>query len=170
MFCNAFTDVVRDIVHPALYCYNAKAKGAKPVSSKTFPPPVVWPMKDQDDDEDGDEGENKTREADFWGRKFEKSVFQWMPTYFDIDTNGKCKIKDYINNLVFFSRPHISAFSVLTIFAIVPFLPGSPRGTRKTVQLPGHPFFYCSSLAGKRLFIRSRNPEASKEGRGGDGL
>jgi len=37
--------------------------------------------------------------SDFWSRKYEESEFQWLPSEFDIDNNGKCKINSYINNL-----------------------------------------------------------------------
>lgn len=36
---------------------------------------------------------------DFWKRPYESSKFQWLPSEFKIDSNGKCKIESYINNL-----------------------------------------------------------------------
>ena len=36
---------------------------------------------------------------DFWNRPYENSSFQWLPSEFKIDTNGKCKIESYINNI-----------------------------------------------------------------------
>ena len=36
---------------------------------------------------------------DFWKRPYEDSKFQWLPSEFKIDSNGKCKIESYINNL-----------------------------------------------------------------------
>jgi predicted DNA-binding WGR domain protein len=36
---------------------------------------------------------------DYWGRPYESSKFQWLPSEFEIDNKGKCKIKSYINNL-----------------------------------------------------------------------
>lgn len=38
-------------------------------------------------------------QMDFWKRPYEESEFQWLPSEFEIDSNGKCKIKSYINNL-----------------------------------------------------------------------
>uniref|UniRef100_A0A6C0DAL8 WGR domain-containing protein n=1 Tax=viral metagenome TaxID=1070528 RepID=A0A6C0DAL8_9ZZZZ len=40
---------------------------------------------------------NKT--IDFWKRPYEDSKFQWLPSEFKIDSNGKCTIESYINNL-----------------------------------------------------------------------
>ncbi len=37
--------------------------------------------------------------TDFWGRPYENSKYQWLPSEFKIDKNGKCKIDTYINNL-----------------------------------------------------------------------
>ena len=36
---------------------------------------------------------------DLWQRPYDESNFQWLPSEFEIDSNGKCKIKSYINNL-----------------------------------------------------------------------
>lgn len=36
---------------------------------------------------------------DFWNRPYEKSKYQWLPSEFKIDKDGKCKIESYINNL-----------------------------------------------------------------------
>ena len=37
--------------------------------------------------------------VDYWDRPYENSNFQWLPSEFKIDKNGKCKINSYINNL-----------------------------------------------------------------------
>ena len=37
--------------------------------------------------------------ADYWGRMYEDSQFQWIPSPFLISEEGKCSIMDYINNL-----------------------------------------------------------------------
>ena len=37
--------------------------------------------------------------TDIWNRPYEESDFQWLPSEFKIDKNGKCKISSYINNL-----------------------------------------------------------------------
>jgi predicted DNA-binding WGR domain protein len=42
----------------------------------------------------------KTKEkTDYWGRTYENSKYQWLPSEFSIDKDGKCKIDSYINNL-----------------------------------------------------------------------
>jgi hypothetical protein len=37
--------------------------------------------------------------TDYWQRPYENSKYQWLPSEFNIDSDGKCKIKSYINNL-----------------------------------------------------------------------
>ena len=37
--------------------------------------------------------------TDYWGRTYENSKYQWLPSEFSIDKDGKCKIDSYINNL-----------------------------------------------------------------------
>jgi len=41
----------------------------------------------------------KSKKLDFWNRPHEQAKYQWLPSNFEIDINGKCKIKSYINNL-----------------------------------------------------------------------
>ena len=72
-------DIVRDLVHPALYSYIENVSVVKPEHPK--PPP---PTED---------------ETDFWGRPYENSKFQWLPSSFTISDDGKCSIEEYINNL-----------------------------------------------------------------------
>jgi len=60
---------VRDIIHPSLYPYIHKKKP------------------------------KKINSLDFFKRSYESSKFQWLPSIFKIDENGKCKITSYINNL-----------------------------------------------------------------------
>lgn len=70
---------VRDLVHPSLYPYVAGqsqlAEGATPPSSPA----------------------DKT--LDIWGRPYEKSRFQWLPTNLQVDAKGKASFEGYINNL-----------------------------------------------------------------------
>ena len=74
-------DIVRDIVHPALYPY---IKGVSKLKKNSKLP------KDLESSKDGN---------DFWGRPYEESKFQWLPTPFKITNERKCLIQDYINNL-----------------------------------------------------------------------
>jgi hypothetical protein len=82
--------VVRNLVHPALYCYvdevttlQRPMAEAPPCTLSRENPPVSM-----------EEGK------DFWGRKHEGSVYQFLPTYFDVAKDGSCTIEDYINNLI----------------------------------------------------------------------
>ncbi len=67
---------VRDLVHPSLYPY-IKGKSKNNLASP------------------------KTKEPshDRWGRSYESSKYQWLPTPFAVDNEGKVDIKSYINNL-----------------------------------------------------------------------
>ena len=84
-------NVVLDIVHPALYVY---VKDQTPLRKKLDEePPCVFStaanisIQEQQD------------RKDFWGRTYETSRYQWLPTYFTISPSGSCSISDYINNL-----------------------------------------------------------------------
>eukprot|EP00980_Cylindrotheca_fusiformis_P015364 scaffold4308_cov110-Cylindrotheca_fusiformis.AAC.2 len=84
-------DIVRDIVHPAIYSY---VKGVSPL------------LKSEEDIRSlpslsGPSGEEKPSGIDYWGRPYEASAkYQWLPTYFEIGEDGNCTICDYINNIV----------------------------------------------------------------------
>ena len=71
-------DVVRDLVHPALYPF---IKGISKVKKSNKKPP------------------KEKQPKDFWGRKYENSKFQWLPAPFKITEDGNCLIQEYINNL-----------------------------------------------------------------------
>jgi hypothetical protein len=91
-------DIIRDLVHPALYAY---FKGISKVESLNEVPPfkMAFEPKELHEPEYYMQYENNPEE-DYWGRPYEVSLkYQWLPTYFDIYTDGNCKICDYINNL-----------------------------------------------------------------------
>lgn len=69
--------IVRDLVHPSLYLYVNGISVIK--ESSTYK--CVYEA------------------FDFWGRPYESSGYQWLPTQFYISSDSKCKINDYINNL-----------------------------------------------------------------------
>jgi len=83
-------NIVRDIVHPALYSY---VRDVSPlVRSTSEVPPAVFSVANRPEGSD---------RQDYWGRQYETSAkYQWLPTYFDIGMDGSCTICDYINNLV----------------------------------------------------------------------
>jgi len=72
-------DCVRDVVHPSLFPF---VKGRTKLAPGAKAPP-----------------EPKLEELDFWGRPYEQSKYQWLPTPFAVDRDGKVKILSYINNL-----------------------------------------------------------------------
>ena len=72
-------DVVRDLVHPALYSY------IKGVSKLREVPDVESPTLKRSK---GDP------EKDFWGRPYEDSKFQWLPSPFYVSKDGKCSIRN----------------------------------------------------------------------------
>ena len=45
--------------------------------------------------------QQQQQQRDAWGRDYEDSAHQWLPTYFDVSADGaQCTIRDYINNIV----------------------------------------------------------------------
>lgn len=68
-------NIVRDIVHPSIRPYIV----GRTILEKL---PAL----------------NKDYKIDIWGRKYETSKYQWIPTYFYVK-NGKCHTKESINNL-----------------------------------------------------------------------
>jgi len=87
--------IVRDLVHPGLYSF---VKDVTPLrASVDDVAPCTFDEDDDDDDEDDVTEQESSR--DYWGRKYERSTYQWLPTYFSISQSGECAIEDYINNL-----------------------------------------------------------------------
>jgi predicted DNA-binding WGR domain protein len=68
--------IVRDLVHPSLYPY---IKGESKTNIET--PTITEPKHDR------------------WGRTYESSKYQWLPTPFAVNRDGKVNITSYINNL-----------------------------------------------------------------------
>lgn len=48
---------------------------------------------------------SKPKKVDFFKRPYESSKYQWLPSEFTIDSNGKCEISTYINNLPLSEKP-----------------------------------------------------------------
>ena len=89
-------NVVRDIVHPALYSY-VKGESQLIHSVDDVPSATIFGEGEVQQDREVDEAS----QCDYWGREYEASAkYQWLPTYFDVDVDGTCSICDYINNLV----------------------------------------------------------------------
>jgi hypothetical protein len=78
--------VVRDIVHPSMYCYvkgvSKRIQNSETSSNNTGTPYAVNHV-----------------DKDFWGRDFEESIYQWLPAEVFISAEGTAKIESYINNL-----------------------------------------------------------------------
>mmetsp|Transcript_31089 Transcript_31089/g.75821 ORF Transcript_31089/g.75821 Transcript_31089/m.75821 type:complete len:475 (-) Transcript_31089:198-1622(-) len=76
-------DRVLDHVHPALYPYVKGVSYLDP-SSKGY----------------ADHKGGATEQTDFFGRKYEDSVYQWLPSELKVSENGKsARFQSYINNL-----------------------------------------------------------------------
>lgn len=77
--------VVRDLVHPSLYCFVSGVSNTSISPLSNYSPGLV----------------EKQREkyTDFWGRIYEESEYQWLPAEFTVDDQGKVSINSYINNL-----------------------------------------------------------------------
>lgn len=78
-------NTVRDIVHPSLYCYVDGVSQVKDSPLSNF--------------NEKSKKKYEYNEVDFWGRKYEDSKYQWLPSEFFVDENGKVSINSYINNL-----------------------------------------------------------------------
>lgn len=93
-------NVVRDILHPGLYCYvggvsqfipsvdmiEKSVKAAKRTKASTR-------------GRREPKAASKDTQCDQWGRKYEDSNFQWLPSYIDVSLNGRCKFRNGINNM-----------------------------------------------------------------------
>jgi hypothetical protein len=90
--------VVRNIIHPSLYCF---MEGISKLEDKNL----------------GDK-DKSTVTKDFWGRKYESSIYQWLPSEFEVSKNGTATINSYINNLNSEKYPDISE-SVRASFEII---------------------------------------------------
>jgi hypothetical protein len=68
---------VRDLVHPSLYPY---VRGTSKLSGPVSPPRAV-------------------PKYDTWGRVYEDSKYQWLPSQFGVGADSTVEIRSYINNL-----------------------------------------------------------------------
>jgi len=92
-------DIVRDLVHPYSY-----VKGVSAMVQQEEVPPATFPNIEEDQKTQSN-AFSSPRQTDYWGRAYEASLdYQWLPTYFDVASDGSCSISDYINNLVPRSR------------------------------------------------------------------
>lgn len=71
-------DVVRDIVHPALFPYVEGISITNDLS---------------------DVAPKEAVAKDMWGRPYESSKYQWLPAEVLVSADGKCTFETYINNL-----------------------------------------------------------------------
>lgn len=76
---------VRDLVHPSLFPY---IKGETETLNL-----------DQLQEETIQKDSSNIFMLDSWGRKHEKSKYQWLPSEFKINDKGECKIESYINGM-----------------------------------------------------------------------
>lgn len=79
--------VVRDIVHPSMYCF---VKGVSQVNGVPGNPLGEKPKESK---------ASRNEEKDFWGRKYEDSIYQWLPAEFYVSEDGSVRIDSYVNNL-----------------------------------------------------------------------
>ncbi|CAJ1353850.1 unnamed protein product, partial [Effrenium voratum] len=87
--------VVRDIVHPSLYPYVKGASGHGDLSVVTAP--HLTAERGKGGYAGGKGGHSPV--TDFWGRPYEASGYQWLPSEVSVDASGKCRFETYINNL-----------------------------------------------------------------------
>lgn len=87
--------VVRDIVHPSMYCY---VQGVSKVNGVPGNP-------------SGDKIKGSDDPIDFWGRQYERSIYQWLPAEFLVSADDSVRIDSYINNLD--SQKYPGIYSIL---------------------------------------------------------
>ncbi len=90
---------VRDLVHPSLYPYVRGRSTATP----PFPPA-------------------EEPEADRFGRPFESSAYQWLPTPVRIDADGQATFTSYVNNLDDARHPELRGDLGLLFSAALPWI------------------------------------------------
>ena len=73
-------EVVRDLVHPSLFPY---VEGVSETTNLDDVTPQAGAM----------------RRRDMWGRPYETSEYQWLPSEVSVQDDGSCKFDTYINNL-----------------------------------------------------------------------
>lgn len=78
--------VVRDIVHPSLYCYVSGVSVLKPWAHSNTTPA-------------GSSDPNARPGRDFWGRPLESSRYQWLPAEVEVTSEGRVTFGSDINNL-----------------------------------------------------------------------
>lgn len=83
-------DCVRDLVHPSLYPFVRGESALTLEGEKVLDSIVSYQSSLR---AEGHEPKDR------WGRLFEPSVYQWLPTVFRTDEKGGVKIEGYINNL-----------------------------------------------------------------------
>jgi len=71
-------DIVRDLVHPSLFPF---VEGISPMSDLS------------------DVAPKSNKSEDKWGRPYETSKYQWLPSEVLVSADGKCTFDTYINNL-----------------------------------------------------------------------
>eukprot|EP00968_Pinguiococcus_pyrenoidosus_P009525 scaffold737_cov254-Pinguiococcus_pyrenoidosus.AAC.5 len=100
-------NVVRDLVHPALYAYVAGESpffGSKDLPEASMAPrpvetesvPRCWHRKIL-----------PKNDSDMWGRDYKDSKYQWLPTYFNVAADCKVQIEDYVNGLSRAAHPEL---------------------------------------------------------------
>jgi hypothetical protein len=125
--------VVRDIIHPSLYCYVKRPyKG------------VISGAQEENID-DTREDQNG---IDFWGRQYNDSVYQWLPSEIDFSEDGRVGFLTYINNLDDSVYPGIKDSLTALLQTVAPMLElvcsslrndyeGGEKGEPKAIPLRG---------------------------------
>jgi predicted DNA-binding WGR domain protein len=85
--------VVRDLVHPSLYCFVNGVSNTYISSWSNYSPELVEKQRE--------------KHTDFWGRIYEDSNYQWLPAEFTVDDQGNVSINSYINNLDELKYPRV---------------------------------------------------------------
>lgn len=87
---------VRDLVHPSLY---PLIKGESPLTEfgEELLAQISKPLPLSEDTWKYENG--VVKRTDRWGRPYEDSIYQWLPSIFRTEADGRVHIETYINNL-----------------------------------------------------------------------
>eukprot|EP00968_Pinguiococcus_pyrenoidosus_P001983 scaffold101_cov230-Pinguiococcus_pyrenoidosus.AAC.16 len=113
---------VRDLVNPDLYAY---VEGESPFNgSQDLPDASMAPRPLDGTDAVRDEYGRLLPLEDFemWGRKYDNSKYQWLPTYFKVASDCKVHIEDYINGVSRAAHPELYAWLEALFERFVPLL------------------------------------------------
>jgi len=113
---------VLDLVNPDLYAY---VEGESPFNGSQDLPDASMAPRPLDGTDTVRDKYGKLLpqgEFDMWGRKYDNSKYQWLPTYFHVASDCRVHIEDYINGVSRAAHPELYAELEALFARFVPLL------------------------------------------------